>query len=166
VPHARAPGNADAPDDAGTSADAGASGTGRDAAIGRRRRRPAPPHSRPPPPVHVRDARGVHDARMIAISAEVRQADGIDSVRQLETTLRRHWESIPVKAHQYLVRFCDGPVLVTDELRSLRLDVVVSDERSAAHFVASFRSEVESRVVGPPVDVLWSRPDVAPQPLR
>ena len=94
------------------------------------------------------------------------QADGIDSVRQLETSLRRHWESIPVKSHQYLLRFCDGPVLVTDELRSLRLDVVVSDERSAAHFVESFRSEIESRVVGRPVDVRWSRPAVAPQPLR
>jgi len=103
---------------------------------------------------------------MIAISAEVRQADGIDSVRQLETTLRRQWETIPVKSHQYLLRFCDGPVLVTDELRSLRLDVVVSDERSAAHFVESFRSEIESRVVGRPVDVRWTRPAVAPQPLR
>jgi len=64
---------------------------------------------------------------MIAMSAEVRQQDGIDSVRRLERSLRRDWESIPVAAHQYLVRFCDGPVLVTDALGSLRLDVVVSD---------------------------------------
>lgn len=102
---------------------------------------------------------------MIAMSASVRPTDGIRSVRLLDQALRRHYENIPVRDHQYLVRFTDGPVLVTDELGALRVDVVVSDERAARHFEAAFRSEVDLRV-GRPLDLHWSRPDVVPQPLR
>ncbi|MBA8813297.1 hypothetical protein [Frigoribacterium faeni] len=100
------------------------------------------------------------------MSARVKPTAGIHSVRLLERSLRRHYESIPVAAHQYLVRFCDGPVLVTDDLGSLRVDVVVSDERSARHFQESFHSELDVRAIATTLDVSWSRGTAVPPPLR
>ncbi|MBD8659944.1 hypothetical protein IFT72_07025 [Frigoribacterium sp. CFBP 8754] len=103
---------------------------------------------------------------MIAMSALVRPTAGIRPVRQLEQSLRRDYESVPVTPHRFLVRFADGPVLITDELGSLRVDVVVSDERSARHFEDSFRTEIAVRLEEGSLDVSWSRPATVPQPLR
>jgi len=103
---------------------------------------------------------------MIAMSARVTPTTGSDSVRLLERSLRSHYESLPIAAHQYLVRFSDGPVLVTDELGSLRLDVVVADERSARHFEDSLRSELAIRTLDDSLAVSWSRDAHAPLPLR
>ena len=64
------------------------------------------------------------------------------------------------------MRFADGPVLITDELGSLRVDVVVSDERAARHFEDSFRTEIAVRLEEGSLDVSWSRPATVPQPLR
>ncbi|KQO84349.1 hypothetical protein ASF17_02210 [Frigoribacterium sp. Leaf263] len=112
------------------------------------------------------DASTRQHAVMIAMSARVRPTAGIDSVRTLERDLRSRYESLPISPHQYLVRFSDGPVLVTDELGSLRLDVVVADERSARHFVDSFRSELDIRTLRGSLAVSWSRDATAAVPLR
>jgi len=103
---------------------------------------------------------------MIAMSALVRPTEGLRPVRQLEQSLRLDHESVPVTAHRFLVRFPDGPVLVTDELASLRVDVVVSDERAARHFEESFRSEIAVRLDDAALEVSWSRSTTVPQPLR
>ncbi len=103
---------------------------------------------------------------MISLSALVKPKDGIHSVRLLEKSLREHYENVPVKDHQYLVRFADGPALVTDELAGLRVDVVVSDERAATHFREALAGEIATRVLGRTVDVVWSRSATVPAPLR
>ncbi|WP_423923510.1 hypothetical protein ACPEEZ_05260 [Frigoribacterium sp. 2-23] len=103
---------------------------------------------------------------MIAISAVVRPSDGIGTVRTLERSFRRRYENVPIKAHQFIVRFADGPVLVTDEFGVLRVEAVVADEYAEGVFKRSLQAELDERLDGRRLEVDWSRSETVPTALR